>query len=73
MAARDEYPNIPCKEKAEFVEPIIMKMVAVTSRTIPKERNLITKGVTSFLRCSVNMDKLYESSAKITMLAPIME
>jgi hypothetical protein len=48
-------------------------MVAVTSRIIPIERNLITKEVTSFLRCSVNMDKLYESSANITMLAPIME
>jgi hypothetical protein len=73
MAASDEYPSIPCSEKAEFVDPIIIKVVAVMSRIIPIVRNLRTNGVTSFLRCSVRIDKLYDNNANITMPAPIME
>jgi hypothetical protein len=73
MAASDEYPKMPCSEKADLVDPIIIKAVAVISRIIPIVKNLRTKGVTSFRRCSVIIDKLYESNANITMLAPIME
>lgn len=73
IAASDEYPSMPCREKAEFDDPIIMKQVAVMSRIIPMVKNLRTKEVTSFLRCSVIIDKLYDSNANITMLAPIME
>jgi len=64
---------MPCNEKAEFDDPIIINAVAVISSTIPIVRKRRTNDVTSFLRCSVIIDRLYESSAKITMLAPIME
>jgi len=73
IPANDEYPRIPCSVNAEFDEPIIINMVAVISRTIPIVRNRNTNGVTSFFRCSVMIDKLYENSAKITIPAPVME
>jgi hypothetical protein len=73
IAASDEYPRMPCNVNGDFVEPMIMKMVAVISRIIPIDKNLSTKEVTSFLRCSVIIERLYESNANITMLAPIME
>jgi hypothetical protein len=52
---------------------MIIKAVAVISSTIPIVRKRRTKGEINLFRCSVIMDKLYDSRANITMPAPIIE
>jgi hypothetical protein len=51
-----EYPNNPWKVKGIFLEPAIIKAVAVQSRATPIVRVVRTKEVKALLRCSLNTE-----------------
>ena len=61
---------MPCIVKGMLGEPIIIRIVDVTSRAMPIERNISTKLVIILFFCSVKTERLYEIKAKFTMIIP---